>query len=89
MKPKNNKPQTDDDALYTSKEDIFNKDYEEQEIDPEDISTTKNNDIQSDIYDLDVPGSELDDDDEIIGNEDEENNFYSLGSDDHNDLDEN
>jgi hypothetical protein len=38
--------------------------------------------------DLDVPGSELDDADEIIGNEDEENNFYSLGGDDHNDLDE-
>jgi hypothetical protein len=32
-------------------------------------------------YDLDVPGSELDDNKEIFGNEDEENNFYSLGSD--------
>jgi hypothetical protein len=29
--------------------------------------------------DLDVPGSELDDDQEIIGSEDEENNYYSLG----------
>ena|ERR1043165_235491 len=28
---------------------------------------------------LDVPGSELDDDDEDIGSEDEENNFYSHG----------
>ena len=27
--------------------------------------------------DLDVPGSELDDDQEVIGNEDEENNYYS------------
>jgi hypothetical protein len=38
--------------------------------------------------DLDVPGSELDDAQEIIGNEDEENNYYSLGGDDHNDLEE-
>jgi hypothetical protein len=37
---------------------------------------------------LDVPGSELDDDSEAIGEEDEENNYYSLGRDDHNDLDE-
>lgn len=27
--------------------------------------------------DLDIPGSELDDDQEITGNEDEENNYYS------------
>ena len=31
--------------------------------------------------DLDVPGSELDDDEEDIGSEDEENNFYSRGQD--------
>ena len=33
--------------------------------------------------DLDVPGSELDDDNESIGEEDEENNYYSLGGDRH------
>jgi hypothetical protein len=38
--------------------------------------------------DLDVPGAELDDADEMIGEEDEENNYYSLGGDDHNDLEE-
>ena len=38
--------------------------------------------------DLDVPGAELDDDLEDIGEEDEENNYYSLGGDDHEDLDE-
>jgi hypothetical protein len=38
--------------------------------------------------DLDVPGSELDDELENIRSEDEENNYYSLGRDDHNDLDE-
>ena len=37
---------------------------------------------------LDVPGAELDDEQEKIGSEDEENNYYSLGGDDHNDLDE-
>jgi hypothetical protein len=38
--------------------------------------------------DLDVPGSELDDADEQVGEEDEENNYYSLGGDDHDDLEE-
>lgn len=33
--------------------------------------------------DLDVPGSELDDNDENEGEEDEENNYYSLGGDNH------
>ncbi|HRZ97777.1 MAG TPA: hypothetical protein P5084_09475 [Paludibacter sp.] len=33
--------------------------------------------------DLDVPGSELDDAQEEIGSEDEENNLYSLGGDNH------
>jgi len=37
---------------------------------------------------LDVPGAELDDDMEIIGSEDEENNYYSLGGDEHDDLEE-
>ncbi|CAN5686790.1 hypothetical protein BH11BAC1_BH11BAC1_12360 [soil metagenome] len=32
---------------------------------------------------LDIPGSELDDENESIGSEDEENNFYSLGGDEH------
>jgi hypothetical protein len=38
--------------------------------------------------DLDIPGSELDDDKEAIGSEDEENNSYSLGGDNHEDLEE-
>jgi hypothetical protein len=37
--------------------------------------------------DLDVPGSELDDQQENVGSEDE-NNYYSIGGDNHNDLDE-
>jgi len=38
--------------------------------------------------DLDIPGSELDDESESVGSEDEENNSYSLGGDDHDDLEE-
>jgi hypothetical protein len=37
---------------------------------------------------LDVPGSELDDANESIGEEDEENNYYSLGGDNHENLEE-
>jgi hypothetical protein len=39
--------------------------------------------------DLDVPGSELDDEDEELGEEDEENNYYSLGGDRHENQEEN
>jgi len=38
--------------------------------------------------DLDTPGTELDDDREEVGSEDEENNNYSLGGDRKNNLDE-
>ncbi|MDZ4751835.1 MAG: hypothetical protein SGI87_09495 [Flavobacteriales bacterium] len=85
---------------YPVSEDIFNHDKEEKDINPEDISKTKEpnelpgtrneKDFNEDKSgkDLDVPGSELDDKQEINGNEDEENNFYSIGGDNHNDLDE-
>jgi hypothetical protein len=39
-------------------------------------------------FDLDVPGADLDDKDEEIGEEDEGNNYYSIGGDNHNDLEE-
>jgi hypothetical protein len=87
--------------LYPSDEDIYNK-FKKEDINPEDVSKIKKpeknritaeNDERdfSDSEsgnDLDVPGSELDDEQELIGSEDEENNYYSLGGDDHNDLDE-
>ena len=38
---------------------------------------------------LDVPGSEDDDADEDVGSEDEENNYYSLGGDNHEAQEEN
>ena len=92
-----------DPILYPPSEDIYSQFKKESDIDPADISKNKtpvevNNegklnekDFNQDKSgsDLDVPGSELDDEQENIGNEDEENNYYSLGGDDHNDLEEN
>jgi hypothetical protein len=37
---------------------------------------------------LDIPGAELDDANEILGEEDEENNYYSIGGDNHENLEE-
>jgi hypothetical protein len=39
--------------------------------------------------DLDIPGASADDRDELIGEEDEENNLYSLGGDNHESQEEN
>jgi hypothetical protein len=84
---------------YPPSEDIYNQFTEEMDIDPENVlemkprnedDTTKSHkaaDLVSD--DVDVANSELDDADEAIGNEDEENNYYSIGGDNHNDLEEN
>ena len=86
--------------LYPTEEDIYNKWKEEKELDPEDITkkkvpndkvgTTNEKDFNDDRSgsDLDIPGSESDDQQENIGSEDEENNYYSIGGDSHNDLEE-
>lgn len=88
--------------LYPAIEDIYNKFKEEKNLDPENISRTKTSvrndneesDREQDLSnhfpgsDLDIPGSEMDNEQEMTGNEDEENSYYSLGGDDHNDLDE-
>jgi len=85
---------------YPASDDIFIKSKEEASINPENISKKKapnekagsmnekdfNEDMSGD--DLDVPGSELDDQQENVGSEDEENNYYSIGGDNHNDLEE-
>lgn len=87
-------------VTYPPSEDIYNQGKEETEIDPEDISKTKTSNAEDGKYnekafnqdksgdDLDIPGSELDDEQEDIGSEDEENNGYSIGGDNHNDLEE-
>lgn len=85
---------------YPAHEDIFNRDKEESDLDPEDIRHKKvlNENIRrineknftDDVSggDLDIPGSELDDALEETGSEDEENNYYSLGGDNHHQLEE-
>ena len=85
---------------YPASEDIYNQDTKEQNLDPENpAETKKENDTEEeknennfDDYitgeDLDVPGSELDDQQENIGSEDEENNYYSIGGDNHDALEE-
>ena len=87
--------------LYPDSEDIYENYEEESEINPSDITKTKTSNSTNEVRrkaldekhiisgkDLDIPGSELDDAQEAIGNEDEENNYYSLGGDDHYDLEE-
>jgi hypothetical protein len=74
--------------VYPASEDIYRTDKEEKDLDPEDVTKKKASNSSSIDKNLDVPGSELDDDLEDVGNEDEENNYYSLGGDDHTDLDE-
>jgi hypothetical protein len=85
---------------YPSTEDIYNQEKKEAEIDPENPAKKKEpklhfgdmneKDFEKDVSgdDLDIPGSELDDDMEAIGSEDEENNYYSLGGDDKENLEE-
>lgn len=87
---------------YPPSEDIYENAKEMQNIDPENITQMKSSneddeiekrnekDFSDDVSgsDLDVPGSELDDEQEKTGNEDEENNYYSIGGDNHTDLEE-
>lgn len=87
---------------YPAKDDIYNKAQKVGDIDPDDITKTKapvkmesvetanEKGFEDDLTgnDLDVPGAELDDEDELTGSEDEENNYYSLGGDNHADLEE-
>jgi hypothetical protein len=87
--------------VYPASEDIYSQSKREEDPGSSDLpklnktsrkKAEKRNekDFNEDVSgkDLDVPGSELDDDQENIGSEDEENNYYSLGGEDHNDLEE-
>jgi hypothetical protein len=87
-------------ADYSPEDDIYNKSKKEHNINPDDFSVIKDDnepegfmnekDFEDDMSggDLDIPGSELDDSNEEIGEEDEENNYYSLGGDNHSNLEE-
>ncbi|MEQ1800117.1 MAG: hypothetical protein ABL872_19330 [Lacibacter sp.] len=88
--------------LYPVNEDIYNQLLREELVDPEYFAADKTNNpalkngdvSQTDFInaisgkDLDIPGSELDDEQEKIGSEDEENNYYSVGGDNHDNLEE-
>lgn len=73
---------------YPAEEDIFNN-YKEEDLLPvtkvEKPGKWNEKSFEDDVTgsDLDIPGSELDDYQENIGSEDEENNYYSLGGDNH------
>ena len=88
---------------YPPSEDIYRQGKKEEDIDPEnptklkenlnDNDSGKVNELDFEIInmgsDLDVPGAELDDDAEQVGNEDEENNYYSIRDDNYEDLEGN
>ncbi len=82
---KKQKKETDIDAdlpgypHYPEDEDIFEQ---ETRVTDEKVGQDSTP-ADSEAIDLDVPGSELDDDQERLGSEDEENNYYSLGGDNH------
>lgn len=76
--------------------DVTNEDLEILEAADQNMDRTDSNNLQQAKLDsvddegdmlnedeLDVPGSEDDDENERIGEEDEENNYYSLGGDNH------
>ena len=87
--------------LYPSSEDMYARGMKDDNLNPDDLSQRKSTETQEGKWnektfnedksgdDLDIPGSELDDVQESIGEEDEENNYYSIGGDNHDDLEEN
>lgn len=67
----------------------------QESIEKAKVHTRNEQDFEEDLAErhlvgdgLDVPGSELDNQQENIGSEDEENNYYSIGGDNHIDLEE-
>ena len=84
-----------DESLKNSPSSLTKEDFEA--LGPKDLSLDMGDDeelkhraspVDFSGKDMDVPGSELDDDREADGAEDEENNAYSLGGDNHQDLEE-
>jgi len=75
---------------YTPEEDIYSKEKKESLNEEGSDADIKDDKTEEPLTgeDLDIPGAESDDADENIGEEDEENNYYSLGGDDHDDLEE-
>ncbi len=88
-----------DEAVDTGDDDLDIREGTEADVTDDDLAILNSTDAEigrpqnvsnEDITsDLDVPGSELDDENEAIGEEDEENNYYSLGGDRHEGQEEN
>jgi len=74
--------------IYKKGDDIYNQENEESLDDEGNAAKRRRGKDEGPGEDLDVPGAELDDSAEEIGEEDEENNYYSLGGDAHDDLEE-
>ena len=86
---------------YSQEDDIYANEKEESDLDPEEPSRKKTpnedpeaalneKDFEEDVTgeDLDIPGNEQDEENMGSGIEDEENNYYSLGGDNHDNLEE-
>ncbi len=67
---------------------LGDKDADQDLNDDELLRTSARVDEIDEEEDLDVPGSDLDDNNESLGEEDEENNYYSLGGDRHENLED-
>ncbi|MBL7840175.1 MAG: hypothetical protein JNJ75_08560 [Cyclobacteriaceae bacterium] len=91
-------PEGPEDDLKPEKKSQYDVTDEDLEaLGPEDLSMDmgddeqlkhRNRPVDFTGKDLDIPGSELDDENEEIGSEDEENNSYSIGGNNHEDLEE-
>jgi hypothetical protein len=87
-------PETEDDLIIVpgTEADVTRDDLiilGEQDLENDDEDTTNSKTVLGDLdAELDVPGEELDDPNEDIGEEDEENNYYSLGGDSKENLEE-
>ena len=86
--PDENKAPAEDSTSYPVVKDIYNNDREADEMNSDHVSQLKETrepaiEENSIDYaagsDLDVPGSELDEEHVAIGSENEENNYHDLG----------
>ncbi len=98
-KPQEKMPDIQDNLQYPPEEDITHPDnkFEKVDLNPEELANSLriSNELANDTNNnnqwdepLDIPGAELDDSNEAIGSEDEENNYYSLGGERHENLEE-
>ncbi|MCY7420570.1 MAG: hypothetical protein LH478_02380 [Chitinophagaceae bacterium] len=73
----------DDLMILGAKDGTLNMGLEDDQFIKQDAGVTNTENMP------DIPGADLDDESEDIGEEDEENNYYSIGGDNHDNLEEN